>query len=80
MRRSKWEKFLEQGINYYNGEIPRDANLDGKTEEGNTFQENEAATHNRFERAAQKLREKAEAGDPSAIEWMTNARRMHRRV
>ena len=29
-------KFLEQGINYYNGEIPRDADLDGKAEEGNT--------------------------------------------
>ena len=57
-------KFLEQGINYYNGEIPRDADLDGKTEEGNTFQQAEAG--NRFERAAQKLREKAEADDPSA--------------
>ena len=58
-------KFLEQGINYYNGEIPRDADLDGKTEEGNTFQQAEAG--NRFERAAQKLREKAEADDPSRI-------------
>ena len=58
-------KFLEQGINYYKGEIPREAHLDGKTEENNTFQQAEAG--NRFERAAQKLREKAEADDPSRI-------------
>ena len=58
-------KILERGIDYYNGEIYRDANLDGKTEESNTFQQTEG---NMFERAAQELREKAEAGDPAAIE------------
>ena len=58
-------KILERGINYYNGEISRDANLDGKTEEGTTFQQAEAG--NRFERAAQELREKAEADDLSRI-------------
>ena len=52
-------KFLEQGINYYNGEIPRDADLDGKTEEGNTFQQDDEAASHRFERA-EKLAEKVE--------------------
>ena len=78
-------KFLEQGINYYNGEISRDANLDGKTEEGNRFERaaqelrekaEEGNTFqqegNRFERAAQELREKAEAADPAAIESLKN--------
>ena len=61
-------KILERGIDYYNGEIYRDADLDGKTEEDNTFQQK----GNRIERAAQELREKAEAGDPAAIESLTN--------
>ena len=65
-------KILERGIDYYNGEIYRDSDLDEKTEEGNTFQHFQQTEGNMFDRAAQELREKAEAGDPAAIESLTN--------
>ena len=63
--------FLERGIDYYNGEIPEilmEKYIDGKTEKGNTFQRIELAEA----ATVQEVREKAEAGDPAAIEWMTN--------
>ena len=59
-------KFLEQGINYYNGEIPREPHLDGKAEEGNTFQQdNEAASGKR-----QMAEEEVEYDEPSYAEML----------
>ena len=59
-------KFLEQGINYYNGEIPREAHLDGKAEESNTFQQdNEAASGKR-----QMAEEEVEYDEPSYAEML----------
>ena len=58
--------FLEQGINYYNGEIPREPHLDGKAEEGNTFQQdNEAASGKR-----QMAEEEVEYDEPSYAEML----------
>ena len=60
-------KFLEQGINYYNGEISRDANLDGKTEEGNTFQQDDEAASGKQQMA----KEEVEYAEPSYAEMVT---------
>ena len=60
-------KFLEQGINYYNGEIPRDAHLDGKTEEGNTFQQDDEAASGKRQMA----KEEVEYDEPSYAEMLT---------
>ena len=60
-------KFLEQGINYYNGEISRDAHLDRKTEEGNTFQQDDEAASGKQQMA----KEEVEYAEPSYAEIVT---------
>ena len=60
-------KFLEQGINYYNGEISRDANLDRKTEKGNTFQQDDEAASGKQQMA----KEEVEYDEPSYAEMVT---------
>ena len=60
-------KFLEQGINYYNGEIPREAHLDGKTEEGNTFQQDDEIASGK----QQMTKEEVEYDEPSYAEMLT---------
>ena len=59
--------FLEQGINYYNGEISRDAQLDGKTEESNTFQQDDEAASGKQQMA----KEEMEYDEPSYAEMVT---------
>ena len=60
-------KFMEQGINYYNGEIPRDAHLDGKTEGGNTFQQDDETASGKQQMA----KEEVEYDEPSYAEMLT---------
>ena len=59
-------KFLEQGINYYNGEIPREPHLDGKAEEGNTFQQDDEAASGKRQMAE----EEVEYDEPSYAEML----------
>ena len=62
-------KFLEQGINHYNGEISREAHLeahlDGKTEEGNIFQQDDEAASGKRQMAEE------EYAEPSDAEMLT---------
>ena len=60
-------KFLEQGINYYNGEIPREPHLDGKAEEGTIFQQDDEAASGKRQMAE----EGVEYNEPSYAELLT---------
>ena len=60
-------KFLEQGIKYYNGEIPREAHLDEKTKESNTFQKDDEIASGKQQMA----KEEVEYAEPSYAEMVT---------
>ena len=59
-------KFLEQGINYYNGEIPREPHLDVKAEEGTIFQQDDEAASGKRQMAE----EEVEYDEPSYAELL----------